>query len=133
MHVLFADGAVNQVLRRLLHEIEHDGSLAEADAFISDERRSPAPAIPAAIGSAHHAGITTTISNRHRSVTAFHREVIVHQKIGSPGVADLIEALGGKRPLNGGLHALANHFVVGICFALYGFAAGDHIARNHGT
>src|SRR5690242_3174446 len=64
MHTLFADGAVNQVLRRLLHEIEHDGSLAEADVLVSDQGGSPTPAIPAAVRAAHYARIAAAIGDR---------------------------------------------------------------------
>src|SRR2546430_11264493 len=36
-------------------EVKHNGSGAKANALVSDQRRSPAPAIPAAIRAAHHA------------------------------------------------------------------------------
>src|SRR5579864_3177608 len=103
MHVLFADGPVNQVLRRLLHEIEHDGSLAEADVLVAYHCRPPTPAIPAAVRAAHHARIAAAVGNRHRSVAPLDGEMIVHKEIGSLGVADLIEAFGGERFLNSGL------------------------------
>src|SRR5690348_13738685 len=86
---LFPDGAIDEMLRGLLDEVKHNGSGAEANALVSHQRRSPAPAIPAAVRAAHDAWITA-ITHGHRSVAPLHGKVIVHKKISSLGVADLI-------------------------------------------
>src|SRR5260370_33714361 len=77
----FANGAIDQMLRRLLHEIEDDGSFAEADVLIADSRGSPAPGIPAAKRPAHNTRITA-IGDGNRSVTALDGEMVSDQEIG---------------------------------------------------
>src|SRR5215472_14237155 len=77
VHGLLPDGAVDQVLRRPLDEIEDNGSLAEANVLVANRRRSPAPRLPAAKRSANHTRIAS-ISGGNGHVTVFHREMIVH-------------------------------------------------------
>src|SRR5205807_1765325 len=81
-----ADGAVDQVLCRLLDEIKDNGSLPEANVFVASRRRPPAPRLPAAEGSANHTRIAS-INGGDGGVTAFHREMIVHYKLGGLGIA----------------------------------------------
>lgn len=131
-HALLAHRAIDEVLGRLLDEIEDNGSFAETDVFIPDCRRPPAPAIPAAVRAADHTRITA-IGNRNREVAARHGKVVIHQEIGRRGIADLIEALGGQRLLNGRLYTLANLFVIGVVVALDGFTTRNRIARNDGA
>src|SRR5207253_1003928 len=110
VHGLLADGAVDQVLCRLLDEIKDNGShslparnhclcrlldeikdngsLPEANVFVASRRRPPAPRLPAAEGSANHTRIAS-INGGDGGVTAFHREMIVHYKLGGLGIADL--------------------------------------------
>ena len=54
VHGLLADGPVDQVLCRVLDEIKDNGSLLEANVFVANRRRPPAPRLPAAKGSANH-------------------------------------------------------------------------------
>ena len=56
--------------------------------------------------------------------------MIVHKKISSLGVADLIQPLGSERLFDGRLHALADHLVIGVGVALHGLIAGNHVPRN---
>src|SRR5579859_6507795 len=132
MHVLFADRAVDQMFGLPLDEIKHDGSFTEAYVLIPSQRRSPAPA-PAAIRAAYQARVTA-VSHRNCRVAPLHYEVIVHKKIRSIGVANLIESFGSERLFDGRLHALPNHFVIGVRIALHRLIliAGNHIARNDG-
>ena len=77
VHGLLADGPVDQVLCRVLDEIKDNGSLPEANVFVANRRRPPASRLPAAKGSANHTRIAS-INGGNGSVTAFHRELIVH-------------------------------------------------------
>src|SRR5436305_12945301 len=113
VHTLFADSAIDEMLRGLLDEVKHNGSGAEANARVSDHRRSPAPAIPAAIRPAHHTRVTAT-SDRNRSVTPLYRKVIGHKKISGPGDADLSQPPGSESWVARRRHAPADHHIARV-------------------
>src|SRR5215472_12140061 len=127
VHMLFAHRAIDQMLGLSLDEIQHDGSRAEADVLVADQCRSPSPAAPAAVRTAREARVTA-ITDGNGSVAPLDGKAIVHQKVGSVGVANLMESFGSQRLLDGCLHALANRFAVGVGIAPNGVTAGNHVA-----
>src|SRR5579859_2622868 len=98
----------------LLDPVEDDGARAEVDVFVADIRRAVAPGIPAAEWPAYQARIRAAVRHRDGGVAAPYRKFIVDQEISVLGVCYLFEAFGHQRLLDGGLHALAIHGIVGI-------------------
>src|SRR5579859_3902802 len=113
-HPLFANGPIDAMLVLLLDPVEDNGACAEVDVFVADIGRTVAPGIPAAEWPAYQARIRTPVRHRDGGVAAPYRKFIVDQEIGVLGVGYLFESFGHQRLLDGGLHALAIHGIVGI-------------------
>src|ERR1700682_3514434 len=54
---LFSNGAIDQVIGRVLHYIKDDGALAEANVFIAPRRRAQAPSGIAAKRTSHQSWV----------------------------------------------------------------------------
>src|SRR5260370_31854581 len=94
VHGLLADRAIRQPVVRLLHEVENHGAFAEANIFIADSRRSPAPRFPASKRAANEARGSARVDASHRDLMAPHGDSIIHQEIRSLVVADLPQSFG---------------------------------------
>src|SRR6266852_8234154 len=81
--------AIRQPLRRLLHEVKDDRAFTEANIFVADFRRPPAPRFPAPIRAANEAGVSARVHTLHGHVVPPYSDVIVHEEIRSLRVADL--------------------------------------------
>src|SRR6267378_6719428 len=133
MYRLPTGRAIRQPLRRLLHEVKDDRAFAEANIFVADYRRPPAPRFPASIRAANKTGVSAQVHTLHGHVVPPYSDVIVHEEIRSLRVADLPQSLGQQCLLDCRADALANDFVVGAGFARDGFSARDHVPRYNRT
>jgi len=127
VHRLFADGPICRLPRSALHNVEHDGSFAEVNAFVTDRPGAPAPAVVAAKRSAHPPSGWIC----HGYVAPPHRQVVIHQKIRGRGIAHFLESFFAKRRGNGGFHFVAQGVIVGVRVALDRFASINFVARYY--
>src|ERR1700741_230131 len=79
---LFADRAVDQVIRGLLGRVDHDSPFAEANVLVTYS----APALPAAKGTANQPRVSARVS--HGDITAPDGEVKVHHEVGFTWIGD---------------------------------------------
>src|SRR5258708_69970 len=93
VHGLLPNRAIHQPFRRLPHEVKNNRAFAEADIFIVDLRRSPAPRFPASIRPANESRASAGVDALHRHVMPPYCYVIVHQEIRSLRVAHLPQSL----------------------------------------
>src|SRR5882672_2127612 len=93
VHRLLTGRAIRQPLRRLLHEVKDDRAFAEANIFVADFRRPPAPRFPASIRATNEARVSAGVNAFHRDVVPPHCDVIVHQEIRVSWVAHLPQSL----------------------------------------
>src|SRR6266849_10079758 len=133
VHWLLADRAIRQPFVRLLYVVKDNRAFAEANIFVADCRRSPAPRFPASVGAANQARVSARVDAFHGDVMPPHGNVIIDQKFRGLGVADLPQSLRRQRLLDSRADALANDFIVRAGFARDGFSSRDHVARDNGT
>src|SRR5258708_30848475 len=81
MHWLLSDHAISQPPRRSLHEVKDDRAFAEANIFVADFRRPPAPRFPASIRAANEARVSSRLDVFQRYVVPPYRDAIIHQEI----------------------------------------------------
>src|SRR5712691_8241521 len=105
---LLTDCSIYQALRRLLHEVKHDGAFAEANIFVADFRRSPAPRLPASIRAANKPRVSTRVDALHSHVVPPHGDLIAYQELRVSRVADLPQSLERQCLLDRRADALAN-------------------------
>src|SRR2546427_8951079 len=122
MHRLLPDRAICQPFRRLLHEVKNHRAFTEANVFVTDFGRSPAPRFPASIRATNEPRVSPRVDALHRDVMPPNRYVIIHQEIRSLRVAHLPQSLRRKRLLDRRADALANNFIIGAGFARDGFS-----------
>src|SRR6266850_1077704 len=78
---LLTDRAVRQPPRRLLHEVKHNGPFAVPDIFVANDRRTPAPRLPAPIRPANDPRIRARVDTLYGNVALAHCQVVFHEKI----------------------------------------------------
>src|SRR6266404_165656 len=78
---LLTNRAIRQPLRRLLHKVKDHRAFAEANIFVADFRRPPAPRFPASIRAANEAGVSARVHPLHGHVVPPYSDVVVHQEI----------------------------------------------------
>src|SRR5580700_36567 len=104
--------------------------------FVAYVRRAITPRFPAAKRPANQSWIRSAVPHGHGPILPIHGKFIVHQKIRGCGIADLLETLRRECLFDGGLHAPANDFVVGIGIAprrLSTLITPDVVARSNGA
>src|SRR6266851_1936195 len=77
VHRLLSDRAIRQPPRGLLHKVKDDRAFAEANIFVADFRRPPAPRFPASIRAANEARVSATVDMFHGDIVPPHCNVIV--------------------------------------------------------
>src|SRR5579859_1603318 len=127
VHRLFADGPVGRAIRSTLHQIQHEGSFAEADALVSDRSGAPTPTVVAAKRAADQA--SGRIGNGH--VATPDAQMVIHQKIGGCWIAYFAEFLFPQVRGDSGFHLVSQGIVIGVRLAGYRLAARDVVARNN--
>src|ERR1035438_585615 len=85
-HRLLTDGAIGAPAGILFYEVKNKSAFAEMYIFVVHVGRSPAPGIPATERTADESRITA-VGIANKNVVATHREMIIHQEIGSGGIA----------------------------------------------
>src|SRR5260370_12303730 len=93
MHRVLPDRAICQPFRRLLHEGKNHRAFTEANVFVTDFERSPAPRFPASIRATNEPRVSAGVDALHRDVMPPYCYVIVHQEIRSFRVAHLPQSL----------------------------------------
>src|SRR5260370_10352264 len=93
VHGLLPNRAIHQPFRRLPHEVKNNRAFAEADIFIVDLRRSPAPPSPASIQPANESQVSSGVDALHRHVMPPYSDLIFHQEIHSFPAAPLPQPL----------------------------------------